>query len=79
MIGMTIDPSELAKLDEPIRPGGIFYRLNDDKSYSLCSVQVDELRDPERGPLLEKIFRELHEQGKLFIVRNRPWKHVTKL
>lgn len=78
MTGFTIDPTELAKLDEPIRPGGILYRLNDDGSYSTCCVYADELRDPERGPLLEKIFRELHEQGKLFIVRNRPWKHVTK-
>lgn len=65
-------------MELPIKPGGVFYRKEEgDNEFSRCVFSMEEMVG-DRGPMLEFLTKKYFNEGRLFVVRNRPWQSITK-
>lgn len=71
--GMKIDERDLVPLTLPIRPDGYFYMKQNDGSFCLVVHSTFELENPDRLKSIKYVTEVLHNEGRLFLNRNRPW------
>lgn len=74
---MKIDPKKLSLLTGSIQPGGIFYKLEEDGSYSRCQFDEIELEGSD-GIWISQVTETLKKEGKLFLRRDKPWHPIVQ-
>lgn len=73
-----INPKDLLPAPKTeFRIGGIFYRKEQDGSFSMCCIYPSELENETRGRELRALTQRYLEEGILYINRNAPWRAVS--
>lgn len=61
-------------MPSPFEVGGVFYRKEEDGTFSMCQFDRFEWNHPVRGPIVKWLTYYYKTQNRLFVFKSRPWK-----